>query len=236
MVRLTTPIRLRCPNCHSKLKGSDALLGRTISCPACEQPFAASEADVVDDGSSPPSGWTAATSNPAAPPPSNPVRKLITCSACGKSISPAARACPGCGEPDRYVHPEIQRFLDSARASQALPPFSYKIDGFVLSGWAAVQKGALGASMKGSRLFIAGSLMGLFGAGLPFLLPIAGLLILVGLFMSSATAFSGFSQADYVSRFSIDFNATPPKWESGDEALWKPVKDVLLKPAPAPRP
>jgi len=134
------------------------------------------------------------------------------------------------------VHPEIRRFIDAARDFPGMPPFSYKVDGFVLTGWASVQKGALGTYSKGSKLLVAGLLTGLFGAGLPFLLPVAGLMVLIGLLMSSATVFSGVSMADYVTRFSIDFNAAPPRWESDDEAFWKPVRDFFPGADPARRP
>jgi hypothetical protein len=106
--------------------------------------------------------------------------------------------------------------------------FSYRVDGFVLSGWATVQKGALKSSNQGGNLMIGSFLMGLFGAAFPPLLVIAGLVFIAGLIMSMDLLFTGIQQSDYLSRFSIDFNQSPPAWQSDDETFWKPVKDFFF--------
>ena len=134
---------LRCPNCHSKIKAPDKAKGRTITCPDCNQPFVVKSSVIVDDDTIvPPTPVPMPVSAPTAPVTAQPL-KLINCPACGKSISPAAKDCPGCGNPNKYVHPEIQRFQDAARSTfSQTPQFNYKVEGFNLSGWAAVEKGA----------------------------------------------------------------------------------------------
>ena len=71
---------------------------------------------------------------------------------------------------------------------------------------------------------MAGLSVGLFGAGIPLLLPIAGLLLLVGIVMKSSVVFTGIQSSDYLTRYSIDFNQVPPLWHSDDDTFWKGVK------------
>ena len=135
------PLILKCPNCHSRLKGPNKAKGRTLPCPTCNQPFVVTNSVIVDDDSTiPPSPLQ----GPTAPVPVR-TANLITCPACGKTIAPAAKVCPGCGNPNTYVHPEIQRFMDARTSFQQMPQFNYKMDGFILSGSAVREKGICSA-------------------------------------------------------------------------------------------
>jgi DNA-directed RNA polymerase subunit M/transcription elongation factor TFIIS len=208
------PITVSCPNCDSKLKGSAKVKGRTVTCPKCSQPFAVTDSTITDDDSTIPLAPIQGQSVPSP--------KLITCPACGQKIAPAAKSCPSCGNPNTYVHPEIQRFLDSAQTFRQA--FDYKVEGFVLSGWAVVERGANKTLSHGIKLCLASCFLCL----IPFLLPIAGLLLLVGICMVLSTFFSTTKVSDYVSRFTIDFNQTPPAWHSDEDVFWKEVKSFFL--------
>src|SRR4051794_27570372 len=63
--------------------------------------------------------------------------KLIACGACGNQIAVAAAACPKCGAPNSWLHPEIERFAASLQKVNFLPPQSKVLwKGFRVSGWA----------------------------------------------------------------------------------------------------
>lgn len=213
-------ITLTCPSCSTKLRGPDGAAGRRVSCPKCKKPIYVPAATPSDDDGTIPLASPYGQTTPGA----SSVQNLIPCAACGHQIAPAAASCPQCGNPNRYVHPEIQRFVNAAQSFRHMPQFHYKVDGFVLSGWASAQKGAVKTSSQGIKLVLAAVLIGMFGTAIPPLLPIAGLLLVIGFILHSSTIFSGVQPTDYFTRFSIDFNQVPPKWQSDDDAYWKEIK------------
>jgi DNA-directed RNA polymerase subunit RPC12/RpoP len=81
-------IQFDCPKCKRPMSGDKALIGEMVNCPDCGEPF--------------------------MPTP----RKLISCAACGRQISPQAASCPGCGHP--VTPAPISKAIDTRRKGTAI--------------------------------------------------------------------------------------------------------------------
>jgi len=164
-----------------------------------------------------------------------PIPKLMNCDACGERIATAAVVCPKCGAPNKWVHPEIERFRQAFRSSR---PFTYTWDKFAVHGSAEVK--------RGGRVLADYAFKAMVAVGFCFVLflildesvlslrrrldPLiwtsvfvgVGSLILlsVGLMKQKAT--------DSNITFTIDFSKTPPAWRSVDEDFWCEVKQFWL--------
>src|ERR1700744_2185676 len=88
---------------------------------------------------------------------------LIPCASCSHRIAPVAKVCPKCGAPNRWVHPEIQRFLDNLGEFEHLPSFDYSLEAYKLQGPASVQRGAAALLGHGVKALAGGVLFFLYG-------------------------------------------------------------------------
>lgn len=233
-------ISVTCSSCSKKLNVADHLAGRRVKCPKCKASLVlpgrvtrtvkADETASPFDFSNPTDGPTTDTPwDPPAAPFTNTVPQLVPCSACGRQIAPAAAACPQCGSPNQWLHPEIQRFRDSLDAFQHRPPFDVQWTNLTLSGTAEVSRGANAVGDISLKILGAACLAVVMGLFMPTPL---GELLLFGGFVTFAVAvgficitfFQPMKPTDSRLSFFIDFSQNPPGWQSDDDAYWADVR------------
>ena len=214
-------LRFACPHCGCSLKARENMRGHTLPCPNCAKKVSVPGAtDASDAGQDvyPLAGESQDVSS-----------TLITCSACGHSIAKTAAACPRCGARNEWVHPELQRFLNSARSVELGASWQWAHNQTAVWGTASPdveeRGGAKGISV-GMTLFGVGVLLLFLG---PIGWAIAGLLIPIGLFLALAGSLLC-KRSDYVVKiptFRVDFAGPSPRWESNDDEFWKPLRQLL---------
>jgi hypothetical protein len=209
------PSQAKCPKCGKTYRVPDHLVGKPVKCSTCHERLLTEDL--------PPA---VADERPAIA-----SRSLIPCETCGKSLACTAKACPHCGAENKWVHPEIQRFLASIKQFSRLPPFNYYYDKATIKGYADVKRGAWRLVDQGGKLAIIGFLFP-FVAFIFFKSPIllvptlllCGLAVIVGLGMLVIGLFTDGKVTDTCLSFHIDFAANPPKWTSDDDEFWKDIK------------
>jgi len=88
-----------CPNCDTKLKASEKLLGRRVKCPRCSKEFM-----VPAEAGGPPVATPTAATPPvtaptaAGPPAVPPQQAMQQCPFCAEMIAATAKKCKHCGE------------------------------------------------------------------------------------------------------------------------------------------
>jgi hypothetical protein len=171
---------------------------------------------------------------------------LIVCSACGKEISRNATTCPGCGQPNNWVHPRIKSFVEDAKTLVTQQRFMYRIQGTELMGWTTPKSKAVFFFQASAIVWVIFALFSMFNVMqvaimlsngneavviavmwtellIDKVFPILGILgILIGIVLSFFS-----SENKHQLSFKADFSTDPPLWECNDEGFWKPVKTFL---------
>lgn len=158
-----------------------------------------------------------------------PIQTLVPCPACGQDIAPAANACPKCGNPNTWTHPEIQRFNQAVGSFTRTPPFGYEGKSFVLTGTAKVPEKSSTLADAGRLLSAVGLLSmigGLFFPIIPFHL--GSLAFIAGIVCLALAGKTDFKPTDQTKQFRIDFSQIPPRWSSDDDVFWQEVKEFFL--------
>lgn len=199
-------IRFPCPHCQKKLKAPETAEGRRVSCPKC-----GSSVEIPSQGIEP-----AHQPAPALPTAIEhaPATSLINCSDCGRAISREAASCPGCGAPNRWTHPEIQRFLRSIHTFGHIPRFDIHAEKFTLIG---VDVGSRDASQAVSSF--------LNGFSLIVPLDLNGVATLIAGHVGSQMLSKTMSQN--IRAFRIDFRNTPPTWETTNDKHWEDILEFF---------
>lgn len=138
------------------------------------------------------------------------VEKLMPpmpCRECGHKMSCEAQACPSCGGPNRWVHPEIARFIDGTKHFKNTPPFEFRHERYSL---ACIDKGSSTTNQIAD-----------FFGGLRIWAP----LNLNGIALLAASHFGQQALADSRARavkvFRVDFKYDPPAFETNDCYHWR---------------
>jgi hypothetical protein len=158
----------------------------------------------------------------------------MACKACGQQIATMASACPKCGAPNKWVHPEIERFRRSLGQFNHMPSFNVNWDRFLLKGTAEVKRGARALGDFAVKAMAAGLLCIMVGWLLPgalgILVPwvVGPLAFFGGLIVFLITVFQKDNVTDYFVSFIIDFSQSPPKWQSDDDQFWEDVKEFFF--------
>jgi hypothetical protein len=180
-------------------------------------------AKIVPPPAEPPPAASPAPGPEAPPKPSKKKRKppergehvLIPCDVCGRQIATQAAACPGCGAPNEWLHPEIRAFLREQREyGFGIRNLKTEARGCVLTGYARRPRGLLDAAGQavGSLGFIGPATLG-------------GIVGVLGASMAARAV------ADELRRaagpdgeaFLIDFRTEPPGWQSTNDDFWDEV-------------
>jgi predicted RNA-binding Zn-ribbon protein involved in translation (DUF1610 family) len=223
-------IAFTCTRCAKKFSVGDDYAGRRTKCPKCNTVL---HVPVPQIATAKPVARTAPSARPVTPAPPSAevgVPKLMGCASCGQQIAFSAAACPKCGAPNNWVHPEIERFRNSLDAFGDMPPFNIKWERFVLRGTAKVKRGAHATDDVGVKGLAGGFLCMLVGAFLPGDLGVVVPWVLgpLGVFGGSVlmlvSTFQKTNNTDFVVSFAIDFSESPPKWQSDDNEFWKDVR------------
>lgn len=138
---------------------------------------------------------------------------LTSCVACGRDIAKEAASCPGCGAPNKWVHPEIMRFLEALRNTSTfnrIPRFKVDWDKYFLVG--------VDERSQQNAENTQGLLSG-FGLWTP--LTLNGLFLQTCFHATTSTLIQS-SQAD-VKKFYIDFSTSPALWATTDDRHWADV-------------
>jgi hypothetical protein len=224
-------IRFYCANCQKALKAPKNAAGRKTKCPGCGQSiqvplavppvrFPKSEAlsanpilevlPVLDEETN--------TDELQRPIPEvievSSVSRLIPCSECGRSIAKEAAACPGCGAPNKWAHPEIRRFLRCLHRFDHLPRFNIHWERYVLAG---VDEASHRTAQRTCNT------VGSFGILAP--ISVTGLVTLAGFHVGSQLL-QGWATRR-VKAFRIDFRTSPPIWASTDDDWWSEILDFF---------
>jgi predicted Zn finger-like uncharacterized protein len=165
------------------------------------------------------SGPEAAAVLPSCPTPQA-VSKLTGCFACGREIAKEAATCPGCGAPNRYLHPEILRFQSGLSRFHHLNRFQHQARADVLAGWSEEVQGVL-AGMASHWINSLGFTS--LGGGLSG----AGQLARASLIQGSAVGILDHFRAKGTKAFVVNFGFDPPIWQSTDDAYWGDVVDFF---------
>jgi DNA-directed RNA polymerase subunit RPC12/RpoP len=211
-----------CPICAKGFSVKDEFAGRKTKCPKCKTDLLV------------PTPVPAVVPPPVPAPVKTPAQKLMPCNACGQEMAIAAMACPKCGSPNNWLHPEIERFRNSFGQFGNMPAFKVNLDRFILSGTAEVKRGIHALLDFGMKLSAVGFLSMLLGAFLPgtlgILVPwvIGPLGLLGGFVIILVSTFGKDKTTDFVVSFVIDFSQSPPRWQSDDDEFWKDVKHFFL--------
>jgi len=147
-----------------------------------------------------------------------------------------ASACPKCGAPNNWLHPEIQRFAVSLESSNFLPEQS-RVSWKGYRVWGTASKKHPGHDKHpltwGPKLMIASILLGIVGflgrltgasasAGLLFIAPVTFIVGLVASLFGSLA--DSVPPGDQQLGFELDFSCAPPKWTCNDEQYWAEVR------------
>jgi hypothetical protein len=135
---------------------------------------------------------------------------LISCPECDSPISRHASACPKCGAPNTWVHPQITRFLSTRRSSFPIPLFDSDNDRYVLRGWDIESQARADVSNRMLSNFFVVAPMNLQGIAT----------------MATTMAFTQGVQEcmnSGVKAFIIDFSTSPPAFQTTDDGYWRPV-------------
>ncbi len=156
---------------------------------------------------------TAAPMTPAVP-----ESPLTACTVCGREIAKEAKACPGCGAPNRWTHPEIVRFLKRLHWFDDIPNFEVEGRGYRL----------VGKSTRGQQFTdVAAGAVG----GLGFIAPMTGAGLLGALGASIGAHYASEALRNSAGRgvqfFVIDFRYPEPFWQSTDDYFWGDVMDFF---------
>ncbi len=177
-----------------------------------------------------PPGGTAAVPLPTA---------MISCSTCRRSIGSNANACPHCGTPNTWCHPEIARFLNSINDFRGPSRIRFDNSHYWLTGCGLkkTDKGKRAAAdQMASGCFIAalGTLCFFFAvySGLRYLVVVGCLSVLVALYHFVGAFFSASVSTKTEVSFLLDFSKSPPEWTCTDENYWKDVKKFFHLDAP----
>lgn len=215
-------IAFTCPGCEKAFSVKDDFAGRKTKCPKCHTVLLV------------PMAATAPAAPPVLAPSNTPVPKLMPCNACGQQIAMTAAACPKCGAPNNWLHPEIERFRASLGQFGHMPPFNVNWDRSVLRGTAEVKRGAHALGDFGWKAMAVGLLSMLLGAFLPgtlgVLVPwvIGPLGLFGGLVLMLVSTLGNTKTSDFVVSFVVDFSHSPPRWQSDDDEFWKDVKQFFF--------
>jgi RNA polymerase subunit RPABC4/transcription elongation factor Spt4 len=155
-----------------------------------------------------------AVDEPAALPPGS---SLIPCHDCGRPLSGDAEICPACGARNRWVHPQVARFLRRRRGfAKRFANLHGEARGYVLSGTSRREPGLLDAAANAVG-----------GLGMIAPLTAGGLATVIGL--SVARQYVSKALRDAAGKggqaFVIDFRHDPPAYETTDDDFWE---DVLV--------
>lgn len=227
-------IAFTCHGCAKMFSVKDEFAGRQTVCPKCQTVLLVPIRIAVPPAIPVDLLGLVTPASPVNAAVKMPVPKLMSCSACGQQIATTALACPKCGAPNNWLHPEIERFRASLGQFNEMPPFNIKWDRFVLRGTAEVKRGAHLFGDIGVKAIAVGLLFMLLGAFLPgtlgILVPwIVGPLCFFGGVVLMLISMLGNDQAtDFVVTFVVDFSQSPPIWQSDDDDFWKNVKKFFL--------
>lgn len=206
-------LRFNCNNCGKTLKVDRKHVGKSLPCPVCQKPVLITEMTDPE-----PVDIKIVTKEPSTE------GDLIPCGMCGATIAKTANACPTCGAPNRWIHPQVERFIENAQQFRTPAEFQYQCDRETVSGRAMVQRGSF---HLGSKLLIAGILLTAIGGATrlgPIAIGIGGPMALIGLVMSAVGAMSPMKESDTVVRFSIDFSGPTHVWRSTDDEFFGAIK------------
>lgn len=145
----------------------DEFAGKKTTCPSCQTGIRVPTAIAVSAAtldSTPPATRippvVVATEMSSVP-------NLIACQVCGNQVATSAAACQKCGAPNKWVHPEIERFRNSIGQFDNLQPFDTYWTPLVLKGVAKVKRGNHAIGDFGVKAMAVGVLAMLFGSFLP---------------------------------------------------------------------
>jgi hypothetical protein len=146
-----------------------------------------------------------------------PLGSLIGCKTCRYAISKEAAACPKCGAPNTWLHPEIARFVRCLDEFDHMPRFDVRWDRYILVGQTVYQPGLIDAAQN----FI-GSL-GFFAP-----LSIKGIASMAAACaMQSGVVQLLESAKPGVEAFGINFSLRPAEWDSTNDRFWADVMDFF---------
>lgn len=137
---------------------------------------------------------------------------LITCKACTKEISKKAEACPGCGQPNEWLHPDLQAFMQAAPSLVLGAPVNFVARHCTLRGAtpSAASDLAKGGALCLVLLSVPASIL-----GAPWWTPLV-LGVFAALLLVNARRQSAF-----------EFDAETRQWQSNDDYLFIPVRAQL---------
>jgi hypothetical protein len=138
---------------------------------------------------------------------------LISCPACGRSISTDAQACPGCGRVNDWVHPKLVSVLQYLRAHH--PDAAYEVLGHRM----AIEMKTYNMRQKFGSACLALSMLFLIGGFfIPTLMGLAILLLAVGgcLIAFGLSAFARHA-------IQIDIRLANPVVAVSDAGVWASV-------------
>jgi hypothetical protein len=144
---------------------------------------------------------------------------LTPCTACGRSIAKRASACPNCGAPNEWVHPEIVRFYRSIDRFEFEKCVKITYEKFVLCG---VDQGSNRDALGLAKL--AGS----FRVAAPLSINGLATVMAVG---GGQDWLHNWAQKK-LKAFRIDFTNLPPGWASTDDEYWLDVMKFFGIPRP----
>ena len=229
-------ISITCTSCDTQLKAPEKASGRSIPCPKCKAVLTVPHIIMAK-----------AVVAPNPPTHNNPANSesttLTPCRTCQRQIAATAHSCPGCGAPNGWIHPDVDRFLKNLDKIKL--PASFKHDStktgvhgtakiltpgpasqwFLIAGGLGILlivislalSNYLGVNMRSTSTSTFFSLSN--GSTLTFT---GGLILIV---LAAALRNAAFQQR----WFKIDLSMTPPTWESNDDEFWKPIREFFLK-------
>lgn len=136
---------------------------------------------------------------------------LIECKTCGHQISDRAEACPSCGEPREWVHPEVASFVARAPEITTALPFTVQANKTEVFGATEARTPAW-AWVVAIAVFLAS-----FPAQQAWGTIAAAACGFCAVLLVIKTKTSESFHADLASR----------TWSSTDDYFWKPVRDAL---------
>jgi hypothetical protein len=132
---------------------------------------------------------------------------LTACPTCSRAIAKEAVSCPGCGAPNKWVHPEIVRFFKSIRRFDFPEYIHFHYEKYVLAGVdQRSSQNAQGIS----------DLASCFGVIAP--LNVEGLATIAAVHFGSKAVHEWARKK--IKAFRIDFTYSPPAWSSTDDDYW----------------
>jgi hypothetical protein len=217
-------IRFACPVCQTKYAVNDRNAGKKSDCKVCGQrlqvPAKNANKTVLGESVSPESP---SVGNPPPLPrrrvkPTRAVAKiaeskLTTCEACQSPIAKEADACPKCGAPNTWIHPELERFFRRIRTFRRWYP-----------NFAAEAKGSvLVISSTRSKQFMDYAANAVGGLGVIAPLSLGGLALVLGASIGTQYAADAIRQkaGPYTQVLAIDFRHDPPRWSSTSDDFWE---------------